>query len=159
MFLAEAILKALGGAIFILFPTTILHNLSNLPFSPVSVSLVKSLGTQTITFSIPLFLASRSRSLDSEARKLVYWSVLAREGFLLAGLLGQILELQIGWVDSSMDIERRLEEGREMEARSEKENMAEAMGKLRKGLWFWIAELVPFVVGRVWILKWRSEWF
>lgn len=86
LFLTEAILKVLGGATFILFPSAISKNLAAPPYTTLSTSLIRSLGTQTIAFSIPLFLAARSGTLGKEGRRSVYWTVLAREGFLIMGL-------------------------------------------------------------------------
>lgn len=31
--------------------------------------------------------------------------------------------------------------------------------RLRRGMWLWVAELVPFIVGRAWVLGARPEWF
>jgi hypothetical protein len=40
----------------------------------------------------------------------------------------------------------------------EEDRMVEG-GGLRRGLWLWVAELVPFVLGRMWILGTRPAWF
>ncbi|KAJ4305885.1 hypothetical protein N0V90_001418 [Kalmusia sp. IMI 367209] len=60
LFLTEAILKVIGGTIFLFAPSTILKNLSFPPYSMLSTSLIRNLGTQTLAFSIPLFLAART---------------------------------------------------------------------------------------------------
>ncbi|ORY01826.1 hypothetical protein BCR34DRAFT_574610 [Clohesyomyces aquaticus] len=164
LLLTEAILKLIGGSIFFISPTTILKNLHSPPYPLSSISLIQSLGTQTIAFSIPLFLAARADSASVKSRRIVYWAVLGREGLLGAGLLAQIGWSWVGeWKrgkERSGDGEfKALEEGRAAEKRwgVEDENLAATI--LRRGLWMWVAELVPFVVGRMWILRYRREWF
>ena len=163
LFLTEAILKVLGGASFILFPTTILKNLVAPPHTQISILLIRSLGTQTIAFSVPLFLAVRSwGGLSKEARRLVYWTLLAREGFLMCGFLGAIGTIGFSGRGSGSDkdsAERELEEGKARDLRIAAEDEVVQQRRLRKGLWLWVAELVPFVVGRVWILTQKEEWF
>ncbi|KAF2809434.1 uncharacterized protein BDZ99DRAFT_28486 [Mytilinidion resinicola] len=131
LFLAEALLKVAGGAYFLLSPTTILTLTSTPPFPASARMLIQHLGSQTLAFSVPLFLAARSTPRAVASRRIVYWAVLAREGFLMGTLLWQI------W---------GFDGGREGEF-------------TREGLWRWVAELAPFVVGRVWVLGWRGEWF
>ncbi|KAF2658644.1 hypothetical protein K491DRAFT_713358 [Lophiostoma macrostomum CBS 122681] len=163
LFLTEAVLKIIGGSIFFFSPATILKNLASPPYAPSSVSLIRSLGTQTIAFSIPLFLASRSDAVSVRSRRLVYWTMLAREGVLGLGLGWQILE---GWwgerclgVGDGDEDAKALEEGLVGESRVRAEDEGLGSRKLRRGMWIWIAELVPFVVGRLWVLGWRGEWF
>jgi hypothetical protein len=160
LFLTEAILKVLGGATFILFPSTIAQNLTALPCTPLSTNLLRGLGTQTVAFSVPLFLAAWSGTLSREGRRLVYWTVLAREGFLMAGLLGGIAT---SWISNhagnTLGIERGLEEGKGQVVRAEEADKVSEEKKLRRGLWLWVAELAPFVVARLWILTQREEWF
>jgi hypothetical protein len=159
LFLAEAILKVFGGAIFIIFPSGILRNLTVPPYNPLCTLLVRCLGTQTIAFSVPLFLGARSDTLSREARKMVYWSVLAREGFLIVGLLGGAAGGWFGGSRKRLEMERSLEEGKMREVRIDEEDMAVEESRLRRGVCFWVAELVPFVAGRVWILTQKKEWF
>lgn len=92
----------------------------------------------------------------------MYWTVLAREGFLAAGLLGQIAR---SWCfegrkgDGGGKDAKALEEGLGVVRRAEEEDEELAGRKLRRGLWLWVAELAPFIVGRLWILQRRREWF
>ncbi|KAF2262961.1 hypothetical protein CC78DRAFT_569372 [Lojkania enalia] len=168
LFLIEAVLKVIGGSIFYFSPSTILKQLQVPPYPQTSLSLIQSLGTQTLAFSIPLFLTARSDEKSCGCRRLVYWMMLGREGLLAAGLLGQI-----GWSYvtewGSGDREgvgrkkgekdaRRLEEGMKISG-SEEGVEEEAVQKLRRGLWLWVVELTPFVLGRIWVLGWRGEWF
>ncbi|KAF2490810.1 hypothetical protein BU16DRAFT_621511 [Lophium mytilinum] len=135
LFLTEALLKVAGGAYFLLSPSTILGLTSVPPFPASSLTLIQHLGSQTLAFSIPLFLASRNTPQAIASRRIVYWAVLAREGFLMTTLLWQIWKFEGGG-----------------EGRREGEFT-------REGLWRWVAELAPFVVGRVAVLGWRGEWF
>lgn len=168
LFLTEAVLKVIGGSIFFFSPATILRNLVFPPFSKASLSLIKSLGTQTIAFSIPLFLAARSDPASVKSRRIVYWTILGREGLLGLGLLAQIGWIHFkGWREERSisddatigERERLLEEGLRRDVEGEKEDRVMESRRLRKGLWLWIAELVPFVVARIWILQRRMEWF
>ncbi|KAF1951197.1 hypothetical protein CC80DRAFT_539095 [Byssothecium circinans] len=166
LFLTEAVLKVLAGATFLLFPTSILQNLSPEPFSPSSLALVRSFGTQTIAFGIPLFLTARA---DAGTRRLVYATLLAREGFLAVGLLGQVAGLYFGVGregggsggegEVEGQRERLLEEGRVGKERDGVEDRRVGEEMLRRGLGVWVVEVLPFVVGRVWVLGWRGEWF
>jgi hypothetical protein len=164
LFITEGILKVLGGAIFFFSPSTILQQLQEPPYGLSSLSLVQSLGIQTIAFSIPLFLAARRDEASLKSRKIVYWALLGREGFLALGLLGQIgwNYFVPGWAKSSIEVEygeaRALEEGYGR-VNNRREDLALHLKYLRRGLWLWILELVPFVVGRIWVLKWKAHWF
>lgn len=158
LLLTEGILKLISGTIFILSPSTILKNLTSTPYSPVSTSLIRAFGTQTLAFTIPLLLAARGDTRSLGSRKIVYWACLAREGFLTVGLLGSMLALR--WERTGRELnERAAEEGRVTEKRGREEDEAEGKRKLLHGMWLWVAELVPFVVGRACILGWRSDWF
>lgn len=166
LFLVEAVLKVMGGSIFFFSPTTILKNLTSAPFSATSISLIRSLGTQTVAFSIPLFLVSWNigRLGSRSSRKLVYWTLLAREGFLALGILAQIAashfkELSRRGETSEGADAAALEEGLVKDRRGEEEDALVEERRLRKGLWYWVAELMPFVVGRLWILRRREDWF
>ncbi|KAF2185840.1 hypothetical protein K469DRAFT_707519 [Zopfia rhizophila CBS 207.26] len=127
----EAVLKVLDGTMFIVSPTTVLKNLTTPPYTPTSISLIQNLGTQTLAFSIPLFLASYNTSTARASRKLVYYTVLAREGFLALELLGRI-----AWREDGEEVEsvRALEWGERKRGEAmqmERENRA----ILRRGLW------------------------
>lgn len=159
LFLTEAFLKLLGGAIFILSHTTILKKLAFPPYDSLSVSLIRNLGTQTIAFSIPLFLAARRDAVSVGSRRIVYWTLLAREGCLMVGILGQM-----GWAwlqgDGDEDgVDRAVEEGLVQKQRDEVEDRGLQRHRLAKGMAWWVAELLPFVVGRLWVLGSRRTWF
>lgn len=182
LFITEAILKVLGGSLFFFSPSLILKNLASPPYPASSLSLIQSLGTQTLAFSIPLFLAARTDATSVKSRRIVYCALLAREGFLGLGLLGQlgVSYAREWWRGSNQPGPRRTkkerlmalaraqptnagyvmpggweEEGEDMKVLMEREEAE----RLRRGLWLWVAELVPFVVGRVWILSSKGQWF
>ncbi|KAF2710185.1 hypothetical protein K504DRAFT_501457 [Pleomassaria siparia CBS 279.74] len=187
LFIAEGILKVLGGSIFFFSPTLILKNLAAPPYNASSLSLIQSMGTQTLAFSIPLFLAARGDFASAKSRKIVYCALLAREGFLGLGLLGQLgLSYAKEWwrggfVGSAEAGPRRTtkerlmalarsapstgdfvmpggweeEEGEDVKVLLEREEQE----RLRCGLWLWVAELAPFVIGRAWILSSKGSWF
>jgi len=183
LFKTEGILKVLGGSVFLFSPTLILQNLTSSPYPSSSLSLVQTVGTQTLAFSIPLFLASRADIASVKSRKIVYYALLAREGFLGLGLLGQLgMSYAREWRRSGnkpgpkrSTKERLLALARKPAsdefimpggwgAEEDSEDMKvllerEAQERLRRGLWLWVAELVPFVVGRLWILSYRENWF
>jgi hypothetical protein len=138
LFLTEALLKVAGGLYFLLSPSTILSLTSTPPFPASSLSLIQHLGSQTIAFSIPLFLAARNTPQAVASRRIVYWAVLGREGLLMATLLWQI------W-------------GFRGDGEGKKRGHGEG-GFTEKGLWRWVGELAPFVVGRAWVLGWRGSW-
>ncbi|KAF2644010.1 hypothetical protein P280DRAFT_504901 [Massarina eburnea CBS 473.64] len=159
LFQTEAILKLLSGATFLLLPTTILKNLTTAPYPAPSVALVRIFGSQTLAFSIPLFLAARE---GAEARRLVYWTLLAREGFLGAALVGQLVGSYGGEGEGGREGEERdrlLEEG-SLGGRDGEEDRRVGVGRLRCGVWGWmVVEVVPFVLGRGWVLGWKGDWF
>ncbi|PSN66222.1 hypothetical protein BS50DRAFT_635367 [Corynespora cassiicola Philippines] len=158
LFLTEAVLKVLGGTFFFLSPATILGDLAQPPYSAATLTLMRNLGTQTLAFSVPLFLAARRDPDSVRCRKLVYWALLGREGFLGLGLLWQIGK---GWWGERRKVreaeeERGIEEGR---GKGVVGREVEEGKFLRTGLWIWVAELAPFVLGRVWVLGYRERWF
>jgi hypothetical protein len=196
LMITEGILKVLGGSLFFVSPVLILKNLVSPSIAPAtpspypasSLSLIQSLGTQTLAFSIPLFLAARSDSSSVKSRKIVYLSLLARESFLGLGLIGQLgfsyakewwrhgfkPSPSVAGGRTSTRKERLMalarakptsggyvmpggweEEGEDVKVVTEREEQE----KLRYGLWLWVAELMPFVVGRIWILKYKPGWF
>ncbi|KAF2475102.1 uncharacterized protein BDR25DRAFT_310557 [Lindgomyces ingoldianus] len=163
LFLTEAVLKVMGGSIFFFAPSTILKNLSEPPYPVTSLSLIQALGTQTLAFSIPLFLAARIDSTSIKSRRIVYYTLLGREALLAFGLLAQIGWSYLrGWRGGRRDSIRsveELEEGLVSDRRGTKEDEKKALEMLRRGLWLWVAEVAPFVVGRMWILGFRKEWF
>ncbi|PVI04689.1 hypothetical protein DM02DRAFT_668889 [Periconia macrospinosa] len=168
LFLTEGTLKLISGFTFILSPHSILKNLypsspspSQHPsYPPVSVALTRIFGSQTIAFSIPLFFAARA---DKRIKKLVYLTMLAREGCLAAILLGQ-LTIGYFWEGKGEGVgtveggDRILEEGRVGEVKGEGVRREMESVALRRGLWVWLAEVAPFVVARVAVLGWGS-WF
>jgi len=196
LMITEGILKVLSGSLFFVSPVIILKNLLSpstsatapSPYPALSLSLIQSFGTQTLAFSIPLFLAARSDANSVRSRKIVYLSLLAHESFLGLGLLGQ-LGFSYGsewWKHgfkpspnasggkTSTRKERLMalarakptsggyvmpggweEEGEDAKVVKDREEQE----KLRYGLWLWVAELMPFVLGRVWILRYKPGWF
>ena len=85
----------------------------------------------------------------------------------MVGLLGQM-----GWLwwrrrsgtdgldgDEGDEAARAVEEGLLGEKRNEAEDRGVEERKLVRGMGWWFAELVPFVVARVWVLGWKVEWF
>lgn len=163
LFFTEAFLKVVGGTIFILSPSTILKNLISPPYPPISELLIRSLGTQTLAFSIPLFLAARNEKISVQSRRIVYWALLARESFLAVGLLGQLGASYLEEWNKDKEDEgvrvRALEEGLAVELSQDEQVKVGDVEKLRRGMWIWVAELVPFVVGRLWVLQKRDQWF
>lgn len=159
LFLTEAFLKLLGGAIFISSPSTILKNLTITPHDSVSKSLIRNLGTQTVAFSVPLFLAARQDAGSVGSRRIVYWTLFAREGCLMVGILGQ---LGWAWLQGDRDeneVARAVEEGLVQKKRDEVEDRELEKRKLAVGMAWWVVELLPFVVGRLWVLSSRRRWF
>ena len=93
------------------------------------------------------------------SRRIVYWTLLAREGCLMVGILGQM-----GWAwmqgDGDEDgVDRAVEEGLVRKKRDEVEDRRLQRHRMVKGMAWWVAELVPFVVGRLWVLGLRRTWF
>lgn len=129
LFFIEGILKVLGGLSFLVLPEYYLTKALPIiaPITPSSISLFQSIGSQTLAFSVPLFLASRETPDAVASRRIVYWMMLARESFLAASIL-----LQKG---------------------------DQAGGFTRGALRSWLWELSPFVIGRIWILLRKKEWF
>jgi len=129
IFLVEGILKVLGGLAFLVLPKFCLTNalMINPPLTASSITLFQGIGSQTLAFSVPLLLASRNTPQAVASRRIVYWSIFARESFPLLSLLFQEGDQQGGFTT----------------------------GALRG----WYAELTPFVVGRLWILLGKKEWF
>ncbi|KAF2014820.1 hypothetical protein BU24DRAFT_423736 [Aaosphaeria arxii CBS 175.79] len=164
LLLSEGVLKVIGGSVFLFSPTTILKNLQSAPCTATSISLIRNLGTQTLAFSIPLFLAARNDVVSIKSRRLVYWTLLGREGLLALGLLGQIGWSHVGQWKSPVDKgaeerERLLEEGLGYDLKGRDEDVRWDERVLRKGLLLWVAELTPFILGRIWILTMKKDWF
>lgn len=99
---------------------------------------------------------------------MVYWTLLGREGLLALGLLAQIgWSHFLDWRARKNGVEeedrekesRLLEEGFGAERRARAEDENRAVKILRKGMWLWVVELVPFIVGRVWLLQRKGQWF
>lgn len=129
LFLIEGVLKVLGGLSFLVLPEYYLTKALPItpPITPSSMSLFQNIGSQTLAFSVPLFLASRETPEAVASRRIVYWAILARETFLAVSILLQKGDQQGGFTQ----------------------------GALRS----WFLELAPFVIGRIWILLRKKEWF
>ncbi|KAJ3820485.1 hypothetical protein F5880DRAFT_1587945 [Lentinula raphanica] len=89
LFLVEGILKILSGLSFLLLPNYYLIKALPVvpPLTDSSVALFRSIGSQTLAFSIPLLLASRETPTAMASRRIVYWTMFSRETFLFLTLL------------------------------------------------------------------------
>lgn len=157
LLLAEAALKFFSGTFFLVSPSTILSRFSLPPHAPVATLLTRLLGTQTLAFAVPLFLAGRM-DVGGRGVRVVYWACLARETFLTVGLVGSMIGMWVGEKGEGVD-ERDIEEGQAGEKRGRVEDRVAARRMLVRGMGWWVAELVPFVVGRAWVLGWKGAWF
>ncbi|KAK7185132.1 hypothetical protein DPSP01_000753 [Paraphaeosphaeria sporulosa] len=163
LLLTEATLKLLSGTLFLVSPSAVLARLSPPPHTRVPTLLIRLLGTQTLAFAVPLFLAAGA-DMSGPTRRVVYWACLARETFLAVGLVGMMARLYLdeggrgegGW--EGVD-ERSVEEGMAGEKRGMVDDARAEGWVLFKGMGWWVGELVPFVVGRAWVLGWRGAWF
>ena len=77
----------------------------------------------------------------------------------MVGVLGQM-----GWAwlqgDGNGDeVDRAVEEGLVRKKRDEVEDRVLERHRLAKGMAWWVAELLPFVVGRLWVMGSRRAWF
>ncbi|KAH9885885.1 hypothetical protein F4778DRAFT_488700 [Xylariomycetidae sp. FL2044] len=131
LLLTEGVLKFVGGLMFIVSPQTPLSVAIKNPIPPSSLLLVRLLGTQTFTLGIPMLLASRRTQAAVASRRIVYWTVFARDATLLAMLAVQY------WLGDK----------------------DQPLGFTRAGLQAWMMEILPFAFGHLWILTQKPQWF
>ncbi|KAI2465598.1 hypothetical protein F4781DRAFT_18147 [Annulohypoxylon bovei var. microspora] len=131
LFLNEGVMKLAGGLIFIVSPQTPLSVAVAAPIPPSALLLTRLLGTQTLTLGISMLLASARTPKAVSSRRVVYWTVFARDATLVT-----VLALQLWFGDNS-----------------------DAAGFSSKGLRSWLAELMPFCLGHLWILTTKPHWF
>jgi hypothetical protein len=124
-------MKLAGGLIFVGSPRTILNLAMPPPLPPAALLLTRMLGTQTFTLGIALLLASSRAPAAVASRRVVYWTVFARDATLLAVLGWQFC---FGESDTPLALSR-------------------------KGLRSWIMEIAPFMIGHLWVLVQRPQWF
>ncbi|KAI4859357.1 hypothetical protein F4820DRAFT_168664 [Hypoxylon rubiginosum] len=131
LFITEGLMKLAGGLMFIISPQTPLSGAVALPMPPATLLLTRLLGTQTFTLGISMLLASAKTPTAVSSRRVVYWTVFARDATLVT-----VLALQY-WFGDNVD----------------------ALGFSPKGLLGWLAELTPFCLGHLWILTAKPHWF
>ncbi|KAI8960587.1 hypothetical protein F5Y11DRAFT_261774 [Daldinia sp. FL1419] len=131
LFLIEGVMKLAGGLVFVVSPQTPLSVAVAVPIPPSALLLSRLLGTQTLTLGISMLLASAKTPRAVSSRRIVYWTVFARDASLMT-----VLALQL-WFGDNTDV----------------------MGFSPKGLRSWLAELAPFCLGHLWILTTKSHWF
>ncbi|KAI0830948.1 hypothetical protein F5Y06DRAFT_205673 [Hypoxylon sp. FL0890] len=131
LFLTEGVMKLAGGLIFMLSPQTPLAVAVAAPIPPSALLLTRLLGTQTFTLGISMLLASAKRPKAVSSRRVVYWTVFARDA-----TLATVLALQL-WLGDNVD----------------------ALGFSPSGLRAWLTELMPFCLGHLWILTTKPHWF
>jgi hypothetical protein len=122
-------MKLVGGVIFIGSPRTILNMAMSAPLPPSTLLLTRMLGTQTFTLGVAMLLASPPAAAAS--RRVVYWTVCIRDATLVAVLSWQLL---CGEKDIPLALSRT-------------------------GLRSWILEIAPFLLGHLWVLLRRPNWF
>ncbi|KAI1488577.1 hypothetical protein F5X96DRAFT_671513 [Biscogniauxia mediterranea] len=132
LFLTEGLMKLAGGLVFIASPQTPLAVAVAPPIPSSAMLLTRLLGTQTLILGVSLLLASARSARAVASRRVVYWTVFARDATLLT-----VLTLQL-WVG---------------------DNGSDALGFTSGGLRVWISELTPFFVGHLWILLRKPHWF
>ncbi|KAI1389160.1 uncharacterized protein F4822DRAFT_271141 [Hypoxylon trugodes] len=131
LFLTEGVLKLIGGSIFMISPQTPLSVAVGAPIPPSALLLTRLLGTQTFTLGLSMLLASSRTPKAVPSRRIVYWTIFARDATLIT-----VLALQLWFGDNT-----------------------EALGFSPKGLRAWLAELMPFCLGHLWILITKPHWF
>ncbi|KAI1088703.1 hypothetical protein F5B19DRAFT_470213 [Rostrohypoxylon terebratum] len=131
LFLTEGLMKLAMGSVFMISPQTPLFAAVAAPIPPSALLLTRLLGTQTFTLGISMLLASSRTPKAIASRRVVYWTVFARDATLAAVLASQLL------FGENSDI----------------------LGFSVKGLRSWLAELMPFCLGHLWILTMKSHWF
>ncbi|KAI0599476.1 hypothetical protein F4775DRAFT_550023 [Biscogniauxia sp. FL1348] len=132
MFLTEGLMKLAGGLIFIASPQIPLAVAVAPPMPSSAMLLTRLLGTQTLTLGVALLLASAPSARAVGSRRLVYWTVFARDATLLT-----VLALQLWNGDSGSDAARFTS----------------------AGLRVWISEITPFFLGHLWVLLRKPHWF
>ncbi|KAI5924507.1 hypothetical protein F4810DRAFT_127289 [Camillea tinctor] len=130
--LTEGLMKLAGGLIFIASPQTPLAVAVAPPIPSSALLLTRLLGTQTLTLGVALLLVSAPSARAVGSRRVVYWTVFARDATLLT-----ILALQLFAGDNNSDL----------------------LGFTPGGLRVWISELTPFFLGHLWVLLRRPHWF
>ncbi|KAI2616257.1 hypothetical protein GGR54DRAFT_610163 [Hypoxylon sp. NC1633] len=131
LFLIEGVMKLAGGLMFILSPKTPLGVAVAEPIPASALLLTRLLGTQTLTLGITLLLASARTPAAVSSRRIVYWTVFARDATLATVLAAQLCFGQ------NMDV----------------------LGFTPAGLRSWLTELMPFCLGHLWVLLARPQWF
>ncbi|KAI1656545.1 hypothetical protein F4813DRAFT_363591 [Daldinia decipiens] len=131
LILVEGIMKLAGGLVFIISPQTPLSVAVAAPIPPSALLLSRLLGTQTFTLGISMLLASTKAPKAAASRRIVYWTVFARDATLVT-----VLALQLWFGDNT-----------------------NVLGFSPKGLRSWLAELIPFCLGHLWILTAKPHWF
>ncbi|KAI1214339.1 uncharacterized protein F4807DRAFT_122660 [Annulohypoxylon truncatum] len=131
LFLTEGVMKLAGGLVFMISPQTPLSVAVAAPIPPSALLLTRLLGTQTFTLGISMLLASTRTSKAVSSRRIVYWTIFARDATLVT-----VLALQLLFGQNS-----------------------DALGFSVKGLRACLAELMPFCLGHLWILAAKPHWF
>ncbi|KAI6091711.1 hypothetical protein F4821DRAFT_225420 [Hypoxylon rubiginosum] len=131
LFLTEGVMKLAGGLMFIVSPQTPLSVAVALPIPPAALLLTRLLGTQTFTLGVSMLLASANTPTAVASRRVVYWTVFARDATLVAVLASQY------WFGYNAGV----------------------LGFSPLGLCSWLAELMPFCIGHLWILTAKPHWF
>ncbi|KAL7623697.1 hypothetical protein AAE478_005249 [Parahypoxylon ruwenzoriense] len=131
LFLTEGIMKLAGGLMFLVSPQTPLSVAVGVSIPGSTLLLTRLLGTQTFTLGISMLLASAPTPTAVASRRIVYWTVFARDATLVT-----MLALQL-WLGDNDD----------------------ALGFSHRGLLAWMAELAPFCLGHLWVLTARPYWF
>ncbi|KAI1135785.1 hypothetical protein F5Y05DRAFT_415785 [Hypoxylon sp. FL0543] len=131
LFLIEGVMKLAGGLMFMVSPQTPLAVAVAAPIPPSALLLTRLLGTQTFTLGVSMLLASAKTPQAVSSRRVVYWTVFVRDA-----TLATVLALQL-WSGDNGD----------------------ALGFSPGGLRAWLAELMPFCLGHLWILTMKPQWF
>ncbi|KAI2632659.1 hypothetical protein GGS26DRAFT_85771 [Hypomontagnella submonticulosa] len=131
LFLVEGLMKLAGGLMFMVSPQTPLSVAVAAPIPPSALLLTRLLGTQTFTLGISMLLASANTPTAVSSRRIVYWTVFARDATLVTALTLQL------WLGDNTG----------------------ALGFSPTGLRSWLAELMPFCLGHLWVLLAKPHWF
>ncbi|KAI1760619.1 hypothetical protein GGR53DRAFT_509025 [Hypoxylon sp. FL1150] len=130
-FVTEGVMKLAMGLVFVISPQTPLSGAVAPPIPPAALLLTRLLGTQTFTLGVSMLLASANTPTAVASRRVVYWTVFARDVTLVAVLASQY------WFGDNTSV----------------------LGFSPKGLRSWLAELMPFCIGHLWILTAKPHWF